>query len=53
MPALEKQKAELNQKINSGSLPYDDLNKLLEKMTYVSGQLEAKELRWLELSEFA
>jgi len=53
VPAFEKQKAELNDKINSGNLPYDELNKLLEKMTYVSGQLETKELRWLELSEFA
>lgn len=53
VPALEKEKAELNEKINSGSPGYEELNKMLQRLTEVSKQLEEKELRWLELSEYA
>jgi ATP-binding cassette subfamily F protein uup len=53
VPALEKEKTELNEKINSGNAGYEELSKLLERMTEVSKQLEEKELRWLELSERA
>jgi ATP-binding cassette subfamily F protein uup len=53
VPALEKEKAELNEKINSGNVGYEELSKMLARMTVVSKELEEKELRWLELSEYA
>jgi ATP-binding cassette subfamily F protein uup len=53
VPALEREKAELNEKINSGNVGYEELSKMLARMTVVSKELEEKELRWLELSEYA
>lgn len=52
MPALEKEKAELNEKINAGAAPYEELNKMITRLTEVTHLLEEKELRWLELSEY-
>ncbi len=52
IPALEKEKAELNEKLLSGSAPYAELNTMIARIGEVSKQLETKELRWLELSEF-
>ncbi|MBS1624624.1 MAG: ABC-F family ATP-binding cassette domain-containing protein [Bacteroidetes bacterium] len=51
LPALTKERDELNEKIASGSLPYEELQKVLARIAEVTGQLEEKELRWLELSE--
>ncbi len=51
LPALTKERDELNDKIASGSLPYDELQKVLARIAEVTGQLESKEMRWLELSE--
>lgn len=51
IPALTKERDELNDKMASGSLPYEELQKVLARIADVTGQLEAKELRWLELSE--
>lgn len=53
VPALEKKKEELNDKVNSGNLPYDELNKAILELGEVAKELEVKELRWLELSELA
>jgi ATP-binding cassette subfamily F protein uup len=53
VPALEKKKEELNEKVNSGTLAYEELNKAIAELGAVSQELEEKELRWLELSEFA
>lgn len=53
VPALEKKKEELNEKVNSGTLAYEELNKAIAELGSVSQELEEKELRWLELSEFA
>ena len=53
VPALEKKKEDLHEKVNSGTLPYDELNKAIAELGSVSQELEEKELRWLELSEFA
>jgi ATP-binding cassette subfamily F protein uup len=49
--SLESEKAEINHDLNSGSL---DSNQLQEKSTRyvtITGLLEEKEMRWLELSE--
>jgi ATP-binding cassette subfamily F protein uup len=51
VPALEKEKAELNEKLLDGSAPYTELNKMIERIGVVTKELEAKEMRWLELSE--
>ena len=51
MPALNEERDQLNEKIASGTLPYDELEKLLKRIAEVTQLLEQKELRWLELSE--
>ncbi|MBS1593271.1 MAG: ABC-F family ATP-binding cassette domain-containing protein [Bacteroidetes bacterium] len=51
LPALTKERDELNDKIASGTLPYEELQKVLARIAEVTGQLESKEMRWLELSE--
>jgi ATP-binding cassette subfamily F protein uup len=51
IPELEKQKNELNDNINSGTMPYDELNKAILQLAEITKQLEEKELRWLQLSE--
>lgn len=51
LPLLEKEKAEIAEKMSAADLPFEDLQKLSERITTVAQQLEEKELRWLELSE--
>jgi ATP-binding cassette subfamily F protein uup len=51
IPSLEKEKAEIAEKMSAADLPFEDLQKLSERITTVAQQLEEKELRWLELSE--
>ena len=51
IPVLEKEKEELNEKLLSGSAPYEELNKMIARIGVVTKELEEKELRWLELSE--
>lgn len=53
IPELEKEKAELNEKLIAGNIPYTEMNKMIERFGEVSKLLEEKELRWLELSEMA
>lgn len=52
MPALEKEKAEITEKMSAPGLSYDELQKLSGRITEVTNLLEEKELRWLELSEY-
>jgi ATP-binding cassette subfamily F protein uup len=47
---LNKEKAAINEKLN-GNLPYDELQKLSNRIGEVTALLDAKEFRWLELSE--
>jgi ATP-binding cassette subfamily F protein uup len=51
MPHLTQEKETLNEKIASGTQPYDELEKLIKRLAEVTELLEQKELRWLELSE--
>jgi len=51
LPALEKEKIELAEKMSS-NLPYEELEAVNKRMIEVTNELEEKELRWLELSEF-
>jgi ATP-binding cassette subfamily F protein uup len=46
---LEKQ--EVTEKLNSGTVPFDQLQQLSFRIGEISQLLDGKELRWLELSE--
>jgi ATP-binding cassette subfamily F protein uup len=49
---LNKEKELINKKFNEGSnLPFEELQRLSQRMGEVSSLLDSKELRWLELSE--
>jgi ATP-binding cassette subfamily F protein uup len=51
MPELEREKQTLSDKMNAGALPYTDLEAAAKRIGEINSLLEAKELRWLELSE--
>jgi ABC transport system ATP-binding/permease protein len=51
MPALQKEKAALEDKMNSGSLNFEDLQKAAARIGEIAALLDEKEMRWLELSE--
>ncbi len=48
---LSKEKLTITEKLNSGALPFDELEKLSHRIGEVTQLLDQKELRWLELSE--
>lgn len=50
--SLEAEKGEINEKLNAGSLPYDELQKLSERIGEITRLLDEKEMRWLEMSEW-
>ncbi|WP_153800621.1 ABC-F family ATP-binding cassette domain-containing protein [Foetidibacter luteolus] len=52
IPALEEEKKLIAEKM-SGSIGYDEMTKLSERITAITTELEDKEMRWLELSEMA
>jgi ATP-binding cassette subfamily F protein uup len=49
--SLEKERAQVNEKLNNGNLPFGELQQLSERIGIISSLLDEKELRWLELSE--
>ena len=51
MPALQKEKISLEEKMNTGDLSYDELQKASERILVITQLLDEKEMRWLELSE--
>ena len=51
IPELEKEQREVLELLNTKDLPYDELQKLTERVGQLSGEINEKELRWLELSE--
>jgi ATP-binding cassette subfamily F protein uup len=51
MAALQKEKISLEEKMNSGSLGFDELQKAAERINEIIKLLDEKEMRWLELSE--
>ena len=51
--ALGAEKAALEEKMNSGTLPYDELQAASERFGELTDLLDEKELRWLELSELS
>ncbi len=52
IPALEKEKAELADRMSS-NIPYEELEQVNKRMIEITTALEEKEMRWLELSEWA
>ena len=51
IPQLQKEKAGLEDKMNSGLLGFDELQKAAERINNIVHLLDEKEMRWLELSE--
>ena len=51
LEALAAEKTYLEEKLNSGSLPYEELQKASERIGEIMELTDEKELRWLELSE--
>lgn len=48
---LNKEKASITEKLSTGDLPFDELQKSSERIAEITILLDEKELRWLELSE--
>ncbi len=51
IPQLEQEKAEVEAKLSSGELSHDALMECSARIAAIIEELEAKEMRWLELSE--
>lgn len=51
LPLLQKEKAELESAMNSGSMDFEALQKAAERINAIIAELDEKEMRWLELSE--
>jgi ATP-binding cassette subfamily F protein uup len=51
MPELESKKEVLTNQLNVPNLDYNEIIKLSEQLGAINNELEAAELRWLELSE--
>jgi ATP-binding cassette subfamily F protein uup len=52
MAKLESQKAAIVEKLNGGSESHEELTKWAKEIERIGAEIEEKELRWLELSEF-
>ena len=50
---LTKEKENITEKLNSGTAPFEELQKLSKRIGEVTQLLDEKELKWLELSEMA
>lgn len=50
LESLNSEKAALENSLNDGSLPYEELQKMSERIGEVIGLIDEKESRWLELS---
>ena len=51
LPALEKERKDLEAKMSAGVLPYEQLQQFGARILEIGSLLEQKEMRWLELSE--
>ena len=52
IPRLEKERAELTEKLSDASLPFEKLQQFSERINEINSLIDEKEMRWLELSEF-
>ena len=53
LEALNTEKAELEEALGTGTLPFDQLQSASERIGQILEEIDEKELRWLELSELA
>ena len=53
LEALNAEKDALSEKMNSGTLPYEELQAASARFGALTAEIDEKELRWLELSELA
>lgn len=51
LAGLETEKKDISEKLSSSSLPFEELQKLSQRIVEISSLIDQKELRWLELSE--
>jgi ATP-binding cassette subfamily F protein uup len=51
--SLTKEKTTISEQLNNGQLPFENLQELSNRFHEASQLLDEKELRWLELSEYA
>ena len=51
LPQLEAEKAELEARLSSGTLPYTELQAVSERIQALIDEISQREERWLELSE--
>jgi len=51
IPALQKEKQDLEQRMNNGVMNYDELQNAARRIGELSQLIDDKEMRWLELSE--
>ncbi|MBX2954280.1 MAG: ABC-F family ATP-binding cassette domain-containing protein [Leadbetterella sp.] len=52
IPKLEAEKSELSDKLSGGISDFDEISRISTRLEEVVVELEMKELRWLELSEW-
>ncbi len=48
---LEKERQKVFDRLNAQGLPYEEIQKLTDRVSLLSTEINEKELRWLELSE--
>ena len=53
IPAIEQEKKIISEKMSSGNIGFEELQKLSDRMITLSNDSGEKELRWLELSEMS
>jgi len=52
LAALEAEKVTITEKMMDPNLNYDQIQQLSNRMVHITQQVEEKEMRWLELSEY-
>ena len=51
LEALNAEKAQLEEALSSGSLPFDKLQEASQRIGQIIDECDEKEMRWLELSD--
>ncbi len=53
IPSLEDEKKVITEKMSTGNLGFEELQKLSSRLIAIGNEMEEKEMRWLALSEMA
>lgn len=51
IPALETEREQLTNELSNPDLAYENIERISKRLNEIAGELELKEMRWLELSE--